>query len=63
MKEDNLKKYSLAKNIVLYLNIFIAIVIILASQRLSSTPLGKTSMALGFVMATIATALIVLDKI
>lgn len=62
MKGDSIKKYSLARNVLTFLDILLAVLIIICAWKLYSTPLGPAALTFGLVMLTITTVLKVLQK-
>ncbi len=63
MPKEEKSKILLARNIILILNIILALLIISTSFKLSQTQLGKMALIFGFIMLAITTILFVLRKI
>ncbi|MCH7567933.1 MAG: hypothetical protein IIA87_00790 [Nanoarchaeota archaeon] len=63
MKKEVPKKYQITQNIIAFLNIFLAISIIVTSQRLAATQFGQTSLIFGFIMLAITTILLIIQKL
>lgn len=63
MAKEVPSKYSLAKNIIILLDVIIALLIIIGSRYLIKTPLGKAGLAFGFIMICIVTVLKLSEKL
>ena len=62
-KEEGVpKRYILTRNILTFLDIFIAILIIITARQLRETEFGLYTLIFGFVMLTITTILKVFQK-
>ena len=61
MKKE-IKEYKKTSNTLTVLDILLAILIIIFSQRIIGTQLGKTALVFGFVMMAITTTLLIAKK-
>lgn len=56
------RKYRLLKNVIFFLNVLIAVMIILGGRMLAQTDFGKAALSFGFVMIAISTLMKIVQK-
>jgi len=62
LMEHPAPKYEKVRNILSFLDILLAVIIIFTASRIMDTPLGNAALVFGFIMLTIATTLKIFQK-